>query len=1024
VAIFPAVYRGQAVSINGSTIKALVPQVFGDTPVTVRDFLGVMPTSRTDGWIFFQGGNPSYPVWGGNLAVGGTGPPGPPGPTGPPGTSVMQRGYRFDNRTTASDPGSGVLRLNTVDPTTTTQIYLSVYERDGSIVPGIAALASGDSFWLYESSNINSSVQYNVTGASVVSSDGQWATVPVSSVQNKGFTPTNNQNIEVYLSIEPAADYATTTYVDNRIDGVSWKTPCDVATTTNIALTGSQTIDGVNVGAAGIIRILVKNQTNAAENGIYINNTNPWQRDSDFDINGHVQGAVVFVQQGTTNHDTIWYVSAPDTWPTLGTTPIVWTQFQGGSGGSGGTTILNGSGPPASTLGAVGNYYEDTFNGVFYGPKQTPTNTGAANAILNEPFNDFTTNNWAATIATITPSGRTGSGVQTTAAGSSVNWTIPAGSESDYVIVGFAFNATGSTADRTVVQLCSDAGATLHLNMQIGADGSIVVFRGASLALLLSIPPTAAVPGTWAYIEIQARLHDTAGTVTVRVNGTQVGTVTNQDTKNAGTKATFDTVKLRGSNGLTEVYDDLYVKTGSGASFAGDIAIGASQAVWPLAVNEVYIGTDDPTTLSPTLRGPELWYDSDDDPAATDRANFWNSAWGMVARQDYGDNITLNAAGQVVAALTFNAVPGRQYRVHLYCPLIVNAGSNISFDIYSNGTQLSVGGGWLASGASYDARYLTWPLWRAGSFSGTQALQIKVGSYNSTAMNFYREALWVEDLGPITKAAVNPPDGQPQIATAGNALGIVAMGAFTTTASINLPANTYTQVTQTLPFTMLTGRRYRIHFLVRAQNITATNASNLAAGIFLRDGTTSYPDSSGPWFVALATTGLYQAINYHWVFNGDGVARNFNVALNPQLTAVTVYPDQQSFFYIEDVGPNQAPALPIPNTPQGWTPITAFTNGWQNFDTTRTAQYRKIGDEVTMRGVLKGGTVGYGTPMFNLPTGFRPPTGRDEDWVVRAAGAPANLTVFANGNVSVTDNASGASATYVYLNGVRWSVTA
>ena len=770
MALFPAVYRGQAVSINGSTIKALVPQVFGDTPVTVRDFLGVMPTSRTDGWIFFQGGNPSYPVWGGNLAVGGTGPPGPPGPAGPPGTSVMQRGYRFDNRTTASDPGSGVLRLNTVDPATTTLIYLSVYERDGSIVPGITALASGDSFWLYESSNINSSVQYNVTGASVVSSDGQWATVPVSSVQNKGFTPTNNQNIEVYLSIEPAANYATTTYVDNRIDGVSWKTPCDLATTTNIDLTAPpRTIDGVDSWSIGIGRVLVKNQTNQAQNGIYIMQT-PWVRDSDFDKPGHVQGAVVFVQQGTANHDTIWYVSAPDSWPTLGTTPIVWTQFQGGSGG-----------------------------------------------------------------------------------------------------------------------------------------------------------------GT----------------------------------------------------------------------------------------NEVWIGTDDPIVANPTI---ELWYDSDDDPAATDRANFWNSAWGMVARQDYGDNITLNAAGQVVAALTFTAVPGRQYRVHMYCPLIVNAGSNISFDIYSNGTQVAVGGGWLASGASYDARYLTWPLWRAGSFSGTQALQIKVGSYNSTAMNFYREALWVEDLGPITKAAVNPPDGQPQIATAGNALGIVAMGSLNT-AVTSLPQSTVTQITNNLSVTMLTGRRYRVFFGLRAMTIAAgTTATTI--NIQLRNGTTFIPDNAGPWTSMMGSVGAYMSFTYEWLFDGDGTTKNLNVTLNPSSTAVSAYPSIQGYFYVEDVGPNQSPALPIPDTPPGWTPITAFTNGWQNFDTTRTAQYRKIGDEVTMRGVLKGGTVGYGTPMFNLPSGFRPPTGRDEDWVVRAAGAPANLTVFANGNVSVTDNASGASATYVYLNGVRWSVTA
>ena len=46
------------------------------------------------------------------------------------------------------------------------------------------------------------------------------------------------------------------------------KQPCRVATTANLTLSGTQTIDGVAVVADD--RVLVKNQTTATQNGIYV----------------------------------------------------------------------------------------------------------------------------------------------------------------------------------------------------------------------------------------------------------------------------------------------------------------------------------------------------------------------------------------------------------------------------------------------------------------------------------------------------------------------------------------------------------------------------------------------------------------------------------------------------------------------------------------------------------------------------------------------------------------------------------
>ena len=62
MATFPAIYRAKATQLIGnSRLKVLIPQVYGDQDVDVTDFLG--PPKVGMGWVFFQGGNPEFPVW-------------------------------------------------------------------------------------------------------------------------------------------------------------------------------------------------------------------------------------------------------------------------------------------------------------------------------------------------------------------------------------------------------------------------------------------------------------------------------------------------------------------------------------------------------------------------------------------------------------------------------------------------------------------------------------------------------------------------------------------------------------------------------------------------------------------------------------------------------------------------------------------------------------------------------------------------------------------------------------------------
>jgi hypothetical protein len=79
---YPSLYRAKAVSIRSGAVEAFVPQVFGETTITITDALGSLPDAPTMGWVFFQAGNPEFPVWSSGLGTGSAG--GGNGNGGPP----------------------------------------------------------------------------------------------------------------------------------------------------------------------------------------------------------------------------------------------------------------------------------------------------------------------------------------------------------------------------------------------------------------------------------------------------------------------------------------------------------------------------------------------------------------------------------------------------------------------------------------------------------------------------------------------------------------------------------------------------------------------------------------------------------------------------------------------------------------------------------------------------------------------------------------------------------------------------
>jgi hypothetical protein len=96
-----------------------------------------------------------------------------------------------------------------------------------------------------------------------------------------------------------------TGYVADELAKLDAKQSVRVATTGNIVLNSAQSVDGVAVVAGD--RVLVKNQSQAKDNGIYIVANSAWVRAKDADSNLKVtSGLMVSVEQGATLADTIW----------------------------------------------------------------------------------------------------------------------------------------------------------------------------------------------------------------------------------------------------------------------------------------------------------------------------------------------------------------------------------------------------------------------------------------------------------------------------------------------------------------------------------------------------------------------------------------------------------------------------------------------------------------------------------------------------------------------------------------------
>ena len=291
----------------------------------------------------------------------------------------------------------------------------------------------------------NSSITIGTTGISLGS----------TSLTLAGLT-----SVTVTQDPTSALQLATKQYVDSVATGLSPKAPVLVATTANITLSGEQTIDGITTSSS---RVLVKNQTTQANNGIYVSSSGAWSRASDANTWNSLVSAFVFVEEGNTQADTGW-VCTSDPGGTLGVTAVTFVQFSGAGTYTAGTglTLSGNTFSITNTAVTAGSYTLGNFTvnaqGQLTAASSTST-TGSGNVVLATSPTLVTPNLG-------TPSVLVGTNITGTAAGLSIG--------------GNAATATTAT-NASNVAITTGAATTNYLTFVTATTGNLPVLTNSNL---------------------------------------------------------------------------------------------------------------------------------------------------------------------------------------------------------------------------------------------------------------------------------------------------------------------------------------------------------------------------------------------------------------------------------------------------------------------------------------------------------------------------------------------------------------
>lgn len=323
--------------------------------------------------------------------------------------------------------------------------------------------------------NISGVLAVDHGGTGVTTSTGTGSVVLSASPALSG-TPTAPTAAAGTNTTQIATTQFVRTEVDNARVGLDAKESVRAATTANITLSNTQTVDGIALAVGD--RVLVKNQTTAADNGVYIVSSGSWTRASDFSNGSVTSGAFVFVESGTANADSGWVLSTDGT-ITIGTTALTFVQFSGAG------QIVAGNG-----LTKTGNTLDVGAGTGITVAADTVGLTGQALALHNLASNGLITRTSSGVVAARSIAGTTNRVTVTNGDGVSGNPTIDIASTyvGQNTITTLGTIATGTWNGTAIAVAYGGTGAT-----SLAARG--VVFGNGTSAV--GVTATSAIDGSF-----------------------------------------------------------------------------------------------------------------------------------------------------------------------------------------------------------------------------------------------------------------------------------------------------------------------------------------------------------------------------------------------------------------------------------------------------------------------------------------------------------------------------------------------
>ena len=323
----------------------------------------------------------------------------------------------------------------------------------------------------------------NLDGVSITNSTINSSTVGLTTPAAAQFTTASQQNQPVGNN-----DLTTKLYVDSLALGISWKQPVVAATTANITLSGVQTIDTVSVVAGD--RVLVKDQTAQADNGIYVAAVGAWSRSPDADTYDEMISALVFVESGGQAGGAFYCPIQPG--GTLGVTAITWNNFSVGGVYFAGTGLTLSGGDTfniTNTTVSAGSYGSGSAVGTFTVNAQGQL-TAAADTNIAIAATQITSGTIDSARLSGTYSGITGVGTLTNLTVSNpITGSITGNA-------GTATTATTATSATTATNIAGGAAASIPVQTGAGVTSFLAVGTNGQVLTIAGGVPSYATPTT------------------------------------------------------------------------------------------------------------------------------------------------------------------------------------------------------------------------------------------------------------------------------------------------------------------------------------------------------------------------------------------------------------------------------------------------------------------------------------------------------------------------------------------------